>query len=54
MGLDDWTITMLTSLNQVIAQGYAAAISPALEQITGKPARTFDAFVREYAPAWRA
>jgi uncharacterized protein YbjT (DUF2867 family) len=53
MGMDEWTIEMLSSLNQIIAAGYASGISPDVESVTGKPARTFSAFAQDQANIWR-
>lgn len=52
MGMDDWSIAMLSSLNQIIAAGYASGISTDVETVTGKPARTFSAFAHDHADAW--
>ena len=52
MGMDDWSIDMLSSLNQIIAAGYAAGITTDVETVTGKPARTFSAFAHDHANAW--
>jgi uncharacterized protein YbjT (DUF2867 family) len=53
MGMDDWSIEQMTSLNRAVAAGYAAGVTDTVAQITGKSARGFEAFVKEYADAWR-
>jgi uncharacterized protein YbjT (DUF2867 family) len=53
MGMDDWTIGIMSSLNQVIAAGYAAAVSTDVQSVTGLQTRTLAAFVVEHASAWR-
>jgi uncharacterized protein YbjT (DUF2867 family) len=53
MGMDDWTVNIMSSLNQVIAAGYAAQVSPAVATLTGRPARAFADFVRDNVGAWR-
>ena len=53
MGMDDWTVGILSSLNQVIANGWAAEVSPAVQQITGRAPRSFAQFVSDNAAAWR-
>lgn len=53
MGMDAWTVNIMSSLNQVIAAGYSAQVSPAVSTITGRPARGFADFVRDNLGAWR-
>ena len=53
MGMDDWTVGILSSLNQVIANGWAAEVSPAVQQITGRAPRSFAQFVSDNVAAWR-
>jgi uncharacterized protein YbjT (DUF2867 family) len=36
MGMDEWTINSTIELFKISRAGYASAISPAIEQITGK------------------
>jgi uncharacterized protein YbjT (DUF2867 family) len=53
MGMDDWTIAIMSSLNQVIAAGYAAGVSSDVQALTGRAPRTLAAFVAEQAGSWR-
>jgi uncharacterized protein YbjT (DUF2867 family) len=53
MGMDDWTIDILDSLNRDTAAGRMAQVTPDVEQLTGHAARTFAQFVRDHAQAWR-
>ena len=41
-------------VRQLAAAGAAAAVSTAVEDATGRPARSFDAFAREHAHAFTA
>lgn len=51
-GMDGWTIDILSSLNRVIAEGHAAAVSSDVQRITGQAPRQFEAFVLRNAAAW--
>lgn len=53
MGMDEWTIGILSSLNQIIAAGWAAEVSPAVQEITGQAPRSFAQFATDNAAAWR-
>ncbi len=52
MGMDDYVVELMSSLNQIIAAGYVAEVTDIVEQILGKPARRFDAFVQEHQACW--
>ncbi len=52
MGMPPKVIEWLMSLNHVIKQGWAAGVSPMVEEIAGHPPRNFADFVRENASAW--
>jgi uncharacterized protein YbjT (DUF2867 family) len=52
-GFPPVVVEWLMSLNHVIKQGWAAGVSPAVEQLTGHPPRRFESFAREHAAAWR-
>jgi uncharacterized protein YbjT (DUF2867 family) len=51
-GMPDWLVEGLTALFEVYASGAAANVTPAVQQILGRPARNFEAFVRENAGAF--
>ena len=53
MGMDDWTVGVLSSLNHVIVNGWAAEVSPAVQQVTGRAPRSFAQFASDNAAAWR-
>lgn len=53
MGMDDWTVENMSSLNRIIAAGHASGVSPAVEAITGRKPRSFAEFVSDNADAWR-
>ncbi len=53
MGMDDWTVGIMSSLNQVIANGWAAGVSGDVQAVTGHAPRDFAAFARDNAAAWR-
>ncbi len=44
-GMPAWIADSLVALESVKAQGYAAEVSPAVEDITGKPPETYRAFL---------
>lgn len=53
MGVPPTVIEWLMSLNHVIKQGWAAGVSPMVQQITGREPRRFEDFVRENVAAWK-
>jgi uncharacterized protein YbjT (DUF2867 family) len=53
MGMDEWMVNVMTSLNQLIAAGHAEGISPDLQSLTRQKPRTFSAFAEEHALAWK-
>ena len=52
MGLDDWHIAALMSLNQIIAGGYASGVSDDVTTILGRPSLGFEQFVQNNLAAW--
>jgi uncharacterized protein YbjT (DUF2867 family) len=52
-GMPDWLVEGLGVLFEVYASGAAARVSPDVERILGRPPRSFEAFVREHAVAFR-
>jgi uncharacterized protein YbjT (DUF2867 family) len=53
MGMDDWTLGIMSSLNQVIAGGYASGLSDDVRAVMGKAPRSFAEFARANVNAWR-
>jgi uncharacterized protein YbjT (DUF2867 family) len=53
MGMDAWTVDAMSSLNQVIAAGWAAGLSPDVQAVTGHAPRRFADFAAANAAAWR-
>ena len=53
-GVPDWFIGDLLRLMEGYAAGAAAAVSSAVEDATGRPARSFDVFAREHAHTFTA
>lgn len=53
LGVPEWTINMLVSLTRVVKLGMIGNVTKAVEFLSGNPARTFDAFVEEYAEVWK-
>lgn len=49
----EWFANDMTTLMSVFAEGHASQVSPAIEQVTGRPAYNFESFARDHAPAWR-
>jgi uncharacterized protein YbjT (DUF2867 family) len=52
-GIPAWFVEDLLKLMEVFAAGYAATVSPDVNNVTGQ-ARTFDAFARDFAHAFKA
>lgn len=53
MGMDEWTINSMIELFEIFRAGYASAISPVIEQITGNKPISFSQFASDYAVAFR-
>jgi uncharacterized protein YbjT (DUF2867 family) len=51
-GLDAEYAGMLVGLFQNVKAGHAAPVTPAVEQVTGRPPRSLEAFARDNADAW--
>ncbi len=47
-GVSPLLVNALIELFRISKAGYAAAVSPAVEQVLRRPARTFDGFLRDY------
>jgi len=52
-GMPEWLATDLLTLNEMWARGMGLEVSNAVPLITGRPGRTFQEFVRDYAAAFR-
>jgi uncharacterized protein YbjT (DUF2867 family) len=53
MGMDEWLINSMIELFEIFRAGYASAISPVIEEITGNKAISFSQFASDYAVAFR-
>jgi uncharacterized protein YbjT (DUF2867 family) len=53
MGMDEWFINSMIELFEIFRAGYASAISPVIEQITGNKPISFSQFASDYAVAFR-
>jgi len=51
-GIPEWLASDFIAMNAQFASGGAAAVTPAVEQVTGRKARTFDQFVEDYAKSF--
>ncbi|GHA66477.1 hypothetical protein GCM10009007_03710 [Formosimonas limnophila] len=52
MGMPEYVVGLMSSLNQIIAAGYVAEVTDTVAQILGKPARSFESFVQEHQACW--
>jgi uncharacterized protein YbjT (DUF2867 family) len=52
-GLPAWLVEVRMEFATALRDGYAAAVTGSVQTVTGQPARTFDAFVREHAALFR-
>lgn len=52
-GVDPWTAWILRDLYARIEAGSFSTVSSAVEQVTGRPARTVEQFVDEHVEHWR-
>jgi len=53
MGMPEEVVEMMSSLNRIIAAGYAAGLTDTVRAVTGCAPRTLAAFAGEHAAAWR-
>lgn len=51
--LPDWLADDLAKMAAVFGMGVAADVSPHVEEILGRPPRSFDNFARDHAPAFK-
>ncbi len=54
MGMPEWTVEAYAELMEGFKEGYADMTTPSVEQLTGHPARSFEAFARDFAGAFGA
>jgi uncharacterized protein YbjT (DUF2867 family) len=52
-GAPAWMAEAMGELNAIDKAGYAAAVTPAVKEITGRSPRSFAEFARDYAARWR-
>src|SRR5262249_28452640 len=52
-GLPAWLVDVCMEFAMALRDGYAAAVTDTVQAVTGQPARSFDAFAREYAALFR-
>ena len=53
LGMPAWQVTALIDLQDYYVSGRAAAVDGTVEKVLGRPARTIDAFLTEYANEFR-
>jgi uncharacterized protein YbjT (DUF2867 family) len=52
-GVPEWSADALLDLQRLYREGKASLVDPAVEQITGRKATSFEQFARDYAVAWQ-
>lgn len=52
VGVPEYTVDGLVELFDIYEKGYAAAVSPDVERVLGRPPRTFEAFVEDHRAAF--
>ncbi|MDN5845448.1 MAG: SDR family oxidoreductase [Candidatus Nitrosocosmicus sp.] len=52
-GMNDWLINAILELNGYFREGHASQVTSIVEDITGKSAKTFDEFARNYVDSFR-
>jgi len=52
-GMPEEVVEMMSSLNRIIAAGYAAGLTDTVRAVTGCAPRTLAAFAREHAATWQ-
>lgn len=53
LGMPAALANAMVELYRIERAGYVSAVSPAVEMVTGRPARTFTAFANDYAAAFK-
>jgi uncharacterized protein YbjT (DUF2867 family) len=54
VGMDDGYVGVMLGLFEAIRAGYAATVTDAVEQLTGRAATSFGEYAKDHASAWRA
>lgn len=54
MGAPGWMVDGMMELYGIMRAGYTAGVTGEVAALTGHPARTFAAFARDHAAAWKA
>jgi uncharacterized protein YbjT (DUF2867 family) len=52
MGLSEWTVDIMMSLNNFIKDGNASPVTERVKEITGKDPISFEQFVKDYKKTW--
>jgi len=52
-GVPDWSVNALLDLLRFYREGGASQVDPAVEQLTGRKATSFDQFARDYSSAFQ-
>jgi hypothetical protein len=52
-GADEWTINSMIELFEITRAGFASAISPVIEQITGNKVISFSQFANDNAASFK-
>jgi uncharacterized protein YbjT (DUF2867 family) len=52
-GLPEWLVDVRMEFATALRDGYAAVVTDTVQAVTGQPARTFDAFAREYVALFK-
>jgi uncharacterized protein YbjT (DUF2867 family) len=53
MQMPDWMVQGMLDLHTILRNGWAAALTPTVQAVTGHAPRTFAAFAKEHAAAWK-
>lgn len=53
-GLPEWLVEVRMDFNTAFLEGRASTVTDTVERVTGKPPRTFEQFVRDYASRFQS
>lgn len=53
MKLPGWLVQGMLDLHNVLKQGWGAGVTPTVQEVTGHAPRSFAAFAKEHAAAWK-
>ncbi|MBI3448812.1 MAG: SDR family oxidoreductase [Acidobacteria bacterium] len=53
LGMKDWMADAMLALYAIFAAGHAAAIADSVPRITGRPARSYDQFAKDFAHVFK-